>query len=344
MALPFRLGGPASKDYAIFGKLPGRADFLRVNASLPVCTELDENLHAALGELARVPGWQEHYDGLPIVDVFWASDRSGTAFLGSALPSQDASGRRYPLLAGLVLDLQEARRHGPLLPLAGELLLNQVRPFLQQAMTGQAEMKQLADYLKFQASGKGHDFLDAAITQEIHMQFLAREPWWEIGRAFSQEAPETALQTALLHLLFHTHSTPRGMGLGQRSASLPLLAEPGRTTLHQVCWLDILLHLSAASGRCWDRQWLVRQYPEKLRLLAHPSGASSREFAGMLLDDPAPDLQLNLQGGTRPWHHHPLFPEISYQFDRFRKARGSSMMDLLSFLKETSTHFTSPNR
>jgi type VI secretion system protein ImpM len=344
MALPFRLGGPASKDFAIFGKLPGRADFLRVNASLPVCQELDESLQAALGEVARSPGWQEHFDGLPIVDVFWASERSGTAFLGSAVPSQDASGRRFPLLAGLVLELQEARKIGPLLPLAGELLLNQIRLFLRQAISSRPEVNTLIDYLKFQASGKGHDFLDPDLTQDIHLQFLAGEPWWEIGRAFSPEAPEQALQTALLHLLFHTHATPRGMDLAQRSASLPLLAEPGRTTLHQVCWLDILLHLSAAPGRSWDRQWLVRQYPLKLRLLAHPSGASGREFAGMLLDDPAPDLQLNLQAGTRPWHHHPLFPEISYRFDRFRKTRGSSMMDLLSFLKETSRQFTSPNR
>jgi type VI secretion system protein ImpM len=344
MPLPFRLGGSASKDYAVFGKLPGRADFIRINASLPVCEELDENLHAAIGELARAPGWQEHYDRLPVVDVFWASERSGTAFLGSAIPSQDGSGRRYPLLAGLVLDLQEARRHGPLLLLAGELLLNQVRHFLQVALASEPEVRNLVDYLKLQASGRGHDFLDREITNDIHLQFLSRAPWWEIGRGLSLEAPETALHTALLHLLFHTYATPRGLGLGQRSACLPLLVERGRTMLHAVAWLDILQHLSASSrNRSWDRQWLLRQNAQRPRLMVHPSGASNREFAGMLLDDPTPDLQLDLQAGTRPWHHHPLFPEISYRFDRFRKTEGRSMMDLLAFLKETSREFSSPN-
>jgi hypothetical protein len=77
--------------------------------------------------------------------------------------------------------------------------------------------------------------------------------------------------------------------------------------------------------------------------LAHPGGPSSRQFAGMLLDDPAPDLQLNLLGGTTPWHHHPMFPEISYRFDRFRDSKGRSMMDLLNFLEETGREFSSPN-
>ncbi len=36
MPLPFRLGGSASRDYAVFGKLPGRPDFLRV-LQRPIC-------------------------------------------------------------------------------------------------------------------------------------------------------------------------------------------------------------------------------------------------------------------------------------------------------------------
>jgi type VI secretion system protein ImpM len=345
MPLPFWLGSPARRDFAVFGKLPGRADFLRVNASLPVCEELDESLHAALAELAWAPGWQEHYDRLPVHDLFWASERSGTAFLGSAIPSQDSSGRRYPFLAGLVLDLQDARKRGPLLPLAGELLLNQVRHFLQVAVTCEPEVRHLVEYLRVQASGRGHDFLDEEITFDLYRKFLGKEPWWELGRSLSAEAPEAALQVALLHLLFHTYATPKGLGLGQRSASLPLLAEPGRTGLHLVGWLDVLQHLSAASpSRTWNRQWLVRQHAQRPKLLAHPGAASSRELAGMLLDDPAPDLQLRVQAGTRPWHHHPLFPEISYQFDQFRKIQGRSMMDLLGFLKETSRQFSSPNQ
>lgn len=344
MPLPFRLGAPPSRDYAVFGKLPARADFLRVNASLPVAAELDENLHGALAEMAQSPGWQEHYDRLPVMDLFWVSEQSGTAFLGAVIPSRDGSGRRYPLAAGLLLDSQEVRRLGALLPLAGELLLNQVRHFLQVAVAGGADVPQLIEYLKFQASGKGHDFLDKDIINDIHARFLAREPWPELGLAFSREAPEAALRTALLHLLFHTYATPRGLGLGQRCATIPLLAEPGRSVLHTVGWLEILQRLSTSSRtRSWDRQWLVRQNAQRPRLLMHPGGPSGRQFAGMLLDDPAPDIQLNLLGGTTPWHHHPLFPEISYRFDRFIESKRRSMMDLLNFLEETGREFSSPN-
>jgi len=63
----------------------------------------------------------------------------------------------------------------------------------------------------------------------------------------------------------------------------------------------------------------------------------------MLLDDTAPDLQLNLIGGTTAWHHHPLFPEISYRFDRFMESKRRSMMDLLNFLEETGREFSTPN-
>lgn len=341
MPLPFRLGSAAARECAVFGKLPGRADFLRVNASLPVCEELDESLHAALGELARVPGWQEHYDRLPVMDVYWASERSGTAFLGSAIPSRDGSGRRYPLVAGLVLDLQEARRHGPLLPLAGELLLNQVRHFLQVAVTGGPELPQLVEYLKVQASGRGHDFLDLDLISGIHARFLASEPWAELGPALSREAPEAALRTTLLHLLFHTQAAADGGD--RRSASLGLCPEPGRTVLHTVAWLGVLQRLPGPARRAWDRQWLVRQNAQRPRLLAHPGGPSSRQFAAMLLDDSAPDLQLNLLGGTTAWHHHPRFPEFSYRLDRFRESNGRSMMDLLNFLEETGREFSHPN-
>ena len=344
MSLPFRLGSAASRTYAVFGKLPGRADFLRVHASLPVCEELDENLHAALGELAQAPGWQDHYDRLPVTDIFWASERCGAAFLGSAIPSRDGSGRRYPLVAGLVLEFQEALRFGPLLPLAGELLLNQIRHFLQVAVTGGPEVPQLLEYLRTQASGQGHDFLERDLINDIHLRFLSREPWRELGRALSLEAPAAALRNALLHLLFHTWAPPEGPAGVRRSASLPLLAQSGRTVLHIVGWLDILQRLSGRSGtRSWDRQWLVRQNAQRPKLLAHPGSPSSRQFAGMLLDDPAPDLQINLLSRTTPWHHHPLFPEISYRLDRFRESKRRSMMDLLVFLEETGKEISSPN-
>jgi type VI secretion system protein ImpM len=278
------------------------------------------------------------------MDIFWASDPSGTAFLGSAIPSRDSSGRRYPLLAGLVLDLQETRKLGPLLPLAGELLLNQIRHFLQVAVAGGSEVPQLVEYLKFQALGRGHDFLDKDIINDIHSRFLAQEPWGDLGLGLSRDSPKAALRTVLLHLLFHTYTTPRGMGLAERHASLPLLAEPGRTVLHMVAWLGILQRLSSSSRtRTWDRQWVVRQNAQRPKLLTHPGGPSSRQLAGMLLDDTAPELQLNILGGTTAWHHHPLFPEISYRFDRFMESKRRSMMDLLNFLEETGREFSSPN-
>ena len=344
MPLPFRLGSPASRGHALFGKLPGRADFVRVNASLPACEELDEALHGAMGVLASAPAWQEHYDRLPVVDIFWASERSGTAFLGSAIPSQDASGRRYPLVAGLVLDLQEARRYGPSLPLAGELLLNQVRHNLQAAVTGGPELGQLMDHLEAQASGKGHDLLDAEVAHEIHQRYFSREAWTELGRAPSAEAPEAALRNTLLHLLFHTHTPPRELGMDQRYASLPLTVEPGRTALHLVGWLDLLQRLSGSSARAWNRRWLVRRNAQRPRLLAHPGAPAARQLAGMLLEDPAPDLQLDALGSTMAWHHHPLYPEISYRLDRFMESKGRSMMDLLDFMEETSREFSSSNQ
>lgn len=81
-----------------FGKLPGSADFIAHNASHKDIRELDGWWQRALNRMAeRDEDWQAHFDALPL--CFFHYRASGGAWLmGAMAPSQDASGRRYPLL------------------------------------------------------------------------------------------------------------------------------------------------------------------------------------------------------------------------------------------------------
>ncbi len=59
--------------YTIFGKLPGRSDFLYINATHPIAREFDNILAQSLDAVSSTPGWEENYDHAGPCDFFFVS-------------------------------------------------------------------------------------------------------------------------------------------------------------------------------------------------------------------------------------------------------------------------------
>lgn len=81
-----------------FGKLPTRGDFVCSDRQHPCMTWLDRWMSQTLDRLAPDPRWKLTYDAAPTVAFAIVDVQGSKALAGHWQPSQDASGRRFPLL------------------------------------------------------------------------------------------------------------------------------------------------------------------------------------------------------------------------------------------------------
>jgi len=232
-----RSAGKSKRFFTIFGKVPSMTDFLAVQASHPMVKDLDRLVQGVMTAMAGNHEWKQQFDAIPAVDLMWRSPAGPEVFIGVLLPSQDAAGRRYPLLGGLVLPGGEAARYGPLLLLGAELFCSRLRDLLCRAREDAAGVAELRDYLAEQASGKGMDLLEPALLGEIYNNFINEENALELGRPAGEASPATALRRTVLHLLFSRSQGLEGRDEERKYLVLPLSLEPGKSMLHASVWI-----------------------------------------------------------------------------------------------------------
>ena len=81
MAFNFKRAQEAPPQFCIFGKLPRRGDFVRVNATHPAATQLDQLLAQSLLGLESGPEAVERYRATPATSLA-AQPRSNVAIAG----------------------------------------------------------------------------------------------------------------------------------------------------------------------------------------------------------------------------------------------------------------------
>src|SRR6478735_71587 len=119
MVLPFKHGVAGSAaTYTLYGKLPNRADFVRVNADHAVATEFDALIQHTFERLATRDNWELSYDAVAPVEFQYVSRDLRHTFLGVLSPSSDQAGRRYPLVAGAILPSEAIAGYAHVAPIA----------------------------------------------------------------------------------------------------------------------------------------------------------------------------------------------------------------------------------
>ena len=91
--------GPASERIGYFGKIPARADFVKLADDPAAISMLDRWMAQVMTQLAKDARWRINYDSMPPVSFALVGPARRHAIAGHLLASHDQSGRRFPFLA-----------------------------------------------------------------------------------------------------------------------------------------------------------------------------------------------------------------------------------------------------
>lgn len=97
MTTPMTLAG--------FGKLPTRGDFVRSPGQAPLTDLIDHWLEQGMELLSADTRWRLAYDRMAPLDFAFVGGAHRRALAGRLLPSQDASGRRFPFVLASLFDV-----------------------------------------------------------------------------------------------------------------------------------------------------------------------------------------------------------------------------------------------
>lgn len=118
-----------SLGISYFGKIPGRGDFVRHGDNHQLIAWLDRWAGEGVELMSQVPDWKRHYDAAPAGYFAFLGSRSRTALCGYIRPSHDSSGRRFPILSAVHIEVSEP------LPFIGRSAL-----LMQQAWVRQSQL------------------------------------------------------------------------------------------------------------------------------------------------------------------------------------------------------------
>lgn len=177
-----------------FGKLPGSADFIAHHAGHKDIRELDGWWQRALNRMAeRDEGWQARFDALPL--CFFHYRASGGAWLmGAMTPSQDASGRRYPLLVFQRLAVSPVVEGSLGVHTLSETFAGQLRELLRDVMHCADPQQAQCRLLKGVEALRELNDSDLKLHRRLFAQFLDDVRYVDLTRALTGGFPEVVPQ------------------------------------------------------------------------------------------------------------------------------------------------------
>jgi len=322
----------------VFGKLPNRADFVRINVSHPLAHEFDLLTQSALEKFRLQEGWEERYDSNPMMDICYTSRDQKWLFLGGMVASRDQSGRRYPLVAGLVFLPQAVSGAQMLLPIAGEVFFEGLREQLANATENSVEAMGCHQFLESQALTWTQSASELELAGQIVKQFMDSRHPFVLGPALASAHQPGSVTQALLNLLFYRDFLRRFYSPSAiQLIEVPLQTGPGEAALHACAWLSLLSSLAGGpevglggflirQGRGADRANLyfsLGPMPDKVLLSA---------MGGMTPEEG----RLNLGSEQKTWQAHKLYAETAYAMDRFINDPAVTLTSLSGFTRELS--------
>ncbi|MDR1227891.1 MAG: type VI secretion system-associated protein TagF [Azoarcus sp.] len=263
----------ASPRYAIFGKLPRRADFVRVGTDHSAATEFSELLGKSLALAGSQPDWRVR--AAADASDFQMTSRDGRWRLaGVLMPSHDEAGRIYPLVAGVVLPAQAGAACAPEFIIANELFFSGLAEQLASAVENAVDLIACRQFFETWIAPNPHASDDIALAAQIlarHMDETLASNW----RTVLAGADAGDIDDWLLPFLFHARA-PRA-----RCAPilLPLSEAPGEDRLDEAAWLALLC-TAMGNGRTPD--FITVKRGEK-RHLAVPPGRLDEKFLAAAL-------------------------------------------------------------
>lgn len=339
MVLPFRRADTGlAATYALYGKLPNRADFVRVNADHAAAAEFDALIQRTFERLTSQEQWMRYYDACSLAEFQYVSRDQRHTFLGVLAPSRDQSGRRYPLVAGAILPSDSIVGFVHVAPIAYEVFFDGLREQVASAVENSVEALSCRQFLESQLRASDTAAADLALAQEVVARFMQSAPVSTLDDLLAA-APEPAeMEQALLNLAFYRAFLRRfDTPATNQTILLPLPGGKGERALIASAWLSILdaLWRGSRGSEPWRGNYVVLETEPGRYALAAAFGKVQERFAAIMLGG-ALDMscRLELAKEQQAWTNHRLYAEVSYALGRLLAEPGISLRALCDFLAD----------
>ena len=335
LVLPFnRTESQAAASYTLFGKLPNRADFVRINATHPAALEFDQLIQHAGERLGLPPA-----SGEP-VDFQYISRDQRHVMLGILMPSQDQAGRRYPLVAAAILPRESIESYLAVSPIAYEVFFDGLREQVINAVDNSVEALSCRQFLESSLRSQDAADEDLELAANVVARFLETQPARRMADLLATGTQPASLQQALLNAGFYQAYLRR---FDHRSTNqlilLPVSSHKGEQALMASAWLSLLAALwaGAADGEPWRGSYLLLRRPDIGAQLVATVGRMPDSFSGVLLGAPVePAMLLELGNENDAWKSHRMYAESAYALGRILADPDCRLAALCSFLGDMS--------
>ena len=335
LVLPFnRTESQAAASYTLFGKLPNRPDFVRVNATHPVALEFDQLIQHSCERLGSPVG-----SGEP-VDFQYVSRDQRHVMLGVLMPSRDQAGRRYPLVAAAILPRESIEAYLAVSPIAYEVFFDGLREQVVNAVDNSVEALSCRQFLESSLRSQDAADEDLELAANVVTRFLETQPVGRMADLLATAHYPASLLQAVLNAGFYQaylrrfdhHST-------NQLILLPVSSHKGEQALMASTWLSILAALwsGTENGEPWRGSYLLLRRPDIGAQLVATVGRIPDSFAGVLLGAPLePAMLLDLGRENDAWKSHRMYAESAYALGRILADPDCRLAALRSFLGDMS--------
>lgn len=336
MALTLLRAQESTIPHVVFGKLPNRADFIRVNATHPAATEFDEYVQTMLEQFRMQEGWEERYDFAPVIDFCYPTRDQRWVLTGALLSSCDQSKRRYPLVAGAAFPAAMLGTERRLMPIACEVFFEGLREQLSTAIDNSVEAMACRQFLEAQAASWSNGVNDLPLAGEIVKRFMDSHHPSALEVLLAEKYPPGTLMQALLNLAFYRDFLRRfNNPSSMQVIEVPLQGARGEAALHACAWLSLLSALSG-SNEPWSGGFFLRQGRDSAKLYATFGRMPEKTLLVAMGGETWEESRLVLHAEQKTWQAHKLYPETAYALERTLMDPAITLTGLQSFLRLVS--------
>jgi type VI secretion system protein ImpM len=314
MAFNFKRTPVIAGEFCVFGKLPRRGDFIRINATHTAAAQLDHVIADSL-VLLDDDSARQRYQQMPASSFLTRTPDGAWLALGVIQPSRDESGRLYPLVAASLLPSDMPRPPVGVMMLSNELFYNGLQEQLSNAIDNAVEMVACRQYLEEQSLFGAGSAADTELAEQLLSRHLAVTPCSLLSAQLAQSG-NADLASLLLSFVFHSQLLRKFQGsLSSQTYLLPLPDGEGDDMLAVVTWLALF---TAATSSLPDTpvQCLIIRQPERNCLALIPGALTAPMLAqcwGKQLDT---RYIIDVTDPHAPWCSHQSYAEAVYILSR----------------------------
>jgi type VI secretion system protein ImpM len=270
------MNGELALNISYFGKLPSRGDFLKAPGNNhQLIAMLDRWAGQGLEQLSQDVAWKQLYDmGHPFNFAILGS-RSRGAIAGHLLPSTDASGRRFPFMTAVSMDIPQPQAFLSRSPLAFSRVWARLERETRVARDAPDPTVPLSELVDNRANVNVlYESLNPAFQDFLEMQTLESLQ----SMLGTQDHPVSVRRILLaLGILLQPVMSSGSARIG-KGLLLPLPNDPLYRNLVSTLWLDLI---SGFLGRAdFELLALLRQGPQSALAVGF-SGVQGRGLQAM---------------------------------------------------------------